>query len=136
MRQLVAALEGVTEQRILLRVFPLHQDVSQHHLVGPLRADSLMDSPGELYAKYGLSLLEGVTVLGQVANRPLPDLDGASEDAPSSSPGQGDDSGDIDAMIDTFIDLYPKLSGTARWPFVTISPIAVYRSTWVTDERG
>lgn len=124
---LVAAaseLEQFLSDRVLVRSYPLGAD-DPHHFVGPIKRQHLLESAWTFYAKYGYSPVEDLTMFGQVAL--VPD-DVADEDLEKDDSSIAQAAVDLEGLLDAMVRAYPNdLLATARWPRVTVTPIAVYR---------
>lgn len=85
-----------------------------------------------MFAKYGAAASTW-TVLSQIATVTTPrSTDGSSSDQDQEeSPDQDLDRAEFEGMFgDMMVELEAKgLSGGPVWPTITMSPIAVYRST-------
>ena len=112
------ALEDLLRERLLVRSYPLGP-TNAHQLVGPLRSEFLLDEPSTLYLKYGFASVP-LTLLGQVAYRPEPVFEVESEeDEPQEQ---------LDELLDSMLEQFPDFLASAKWPRVTVTPIAVYRT--------
>jgi hypothetical protein len=126
LRRLLEGLEAFAEERVLARFFPLVSDTTEHHLIGPLKSRFLADSPDALHAKYGVSLVDGLTVFGQVAHRPYPILGKDESDSADAIANAGPEAA-LETALEAALALQPQFGATARWPFVTFTPIGIFR---------
>ncbi len=120
----LSELEQFLSDRVLVRSYPLGVD-DPHHFVGPIKREHLLESAWTFYAKYGYSPVEDLTMFGQVAL--VPD-DRAGEDLAEDDVSAVPLAADFEDLLDAIVRAYPNdLLATARWPRVTVTPIAVYR---------
>jgi hypothetical protein len=125
---LLEELERFVEDRVLVRSYPLGTH-DAHYFAGPIKREHLFDSPWSYYAKYGYGAVDGITLFGQVALVPEPELPMEDDFAAEPSDEAPQTTG-LEELLDQMLQAFPNdLLATARWPRVTVTPIAIFRST-------
>lgn len=132
-RQLGDAISKFFGEGLFIRQLPCGTAHRSYGLLGTLVPSALLDDRAAMFAKYGAGP-NTWTVLSQIATVTAPPVDGGSLEGDAAS--DEDDEADVDrpeferlagemmvALEETGV------GGGPVWPSITVSPIAVYRST-------
>ncbi len=146
-RQLGAGIQQFFGQGLFIRQLPCGTDERAYALLGTLRTDAgvLLDNRAAMFTKYGAAPSRW-TMLSQVATVTVPPsceasdlLAAVDDDASTDDAGADGDTDDTDDVSRSDFERIAGemmvalesagLSGGPVWPTITVSPIAVYRST-------
>jgi hypothetical protein len=133
MRSMGHFIDDFFNGQIVMRQFPCKRGSESKNLVGvlSLAPGFLQDAPDALYAKYGYGLAEW-TVVSQVAN--VPEEEQPEQGFPVMDPELMQGSRIQRRKLEEFIDAFMGqmqtlgLSASARFPEISVTPLAVYHS--------
>lgn len=149
-RQLGAAIERFFGQGLFIRQLPCGPEYRPYALLGALRTDvdALLDDRAAIFSKYGAAP-SSWSMLSQIATVTQPpaeglgsfggdaDVSGDQVSADEDVDGHEDDANRADferTVGDMMVQLESSgFSGGPVWPTITVTPIAVYRSSATTQ---
>jgi len=135
-REIGEAVRLFFGDQVILRQLPCGDDYRSYAFVGVLATDaSLLEDRGAMHAKYGAAA-SSWTVLAQIGTVTGP-ITSAEDDEPNDEAEEDFDRAEFERIAaNMMIGLEDAgVTGGPRWPTITITPLAVYRSAPAVPEN-